>query len=94
MGKYMSLSKNFILELMASLNLEKGGEMGNMLLRTYRMLFSKLNAAHMRDDIVKIAEVRDSLAELKESWKQVFSGGEYKEFKENGQHFRHRYNRR
>ena len=81
MGKYMSQSKNFILELMASLNVEKGGEMGNILLRTYRMLFSKLNAAHMRDDIEKIAEVRDSLEELKETWIQVFSSREYQEFK-------------
>ena len=35
MGMYISKSKNVILELISSLNLENGGEMGNVLLRMY-----------------------------------------------------------
>ncbi|MBT4482491.1 MAG: flagellar export chaperone FliS [Candidatus Latescibacteria bacterium] len=81
MGMYLSKSKNVILELMSSLNLEKGSEMGNVLLRMYLKLYNKLNIAHMQDDVEKITEVRDSLYELEETWKQVFESNECRKFK-------------
>ena len=77
MGNYISKAKNVILELMMSLNLEEGGEMGNILLRMYKRLFAKLNTAHMADDVSKVAEVRDSLQELEDAWRQVFKSEEY-----------------
>ena len=42
---YAGRAEKIILELMASLNLDEGGEMGEILLKTYRALFIKLNVA-------------------------------------------------
>ena len=81
MNIYVSKAKKVILELMSSLNIENSGKMGDMLLRTYRELFNKLNTAHMTDDTQKISEVKDSLVELYDTWKQIFSIEEYKKFK-------------
>ena len=61
MGKYVSKAKNVLLELMSSLNLEDSGEIGEILLRTYRGLFHKLNSAHMSDDTEKIKELVKNL---------------------------------
>ena len=83
MGINIAKAKKVILELMSSLDIEEGGEMGEILFRMYRRLFNKLNAAHMGDDTEKIAEVRDSLVELEDTWKQVFASEEYGKFKEN-----------
>ena len=88
MGKYVSKAKNVLLELMSSLNIENSGKMGEILLRAYRGLFNKLNAAHMMDDTQKISEVRDSLTELKNTWKQVFNSEEYIKFRKNSEYFK------
>jgi len=91
MSHYVSRAKGVLIELMLSLNLEESGSMGEMLLDMYQRLFRKLNTAHMRDDMVKIAEVRDSLEELEETWRRVFASDEYKLFKENRERFRLKY---
>lgn len=77
----ISKTKNVLLELIASLNLEQSGEMGEILLRTYRSLFIKLNVAYIDEDIDQIKEVRDSLIELEDAWKKVFQSPEYQDFK-------------
>lgn len=90
MGIYAGRAEKIILELMASLNLDDGGEMGGMLLKTYRALFIKLNVARLRDDMDSIREVRTCLAELESSWKQIFASPEYQEFKKNHERSRSR----
>ena len=91
MSQYISKAKQVIIELMLSLNLDDSGKMGEMLLDMYQRLYKKLNVAHMRDDRVKIAEVRDSLEELEETWRRVFQSAEYKKFKEDREQFRIKY---
>lgn len=80
-GAYISRTKDIILELIASLNLDEGGEIGEILLHTYRGLFTKLNIAYIDEDYGKVDEVRQSLADLEDAWKQVFNSPEYQEFK-------------
>lgn len=87
-GKYLCRTKDVILELMSSLDVDNSGEMGPILLRTYRRLFHKLNEAHLGDDLRKAAEVRASLAELEESWRQVFASPEYQRFRQNPEEYR------
>ena len=82
-GKYLSKTKKVILELISSLDMDNSGEMGAILFRAYQGLFLKLNTAHMRNDARRIAEVRGSLAELEDSWKQVFASPEYQDFRKN-----------
>ena len=86
MNKLVSKTKNVLLELMASLNLEESGEMGEILLRAYRGLFLKLNVAHIENSVDKVVEVKDSLIELEDAWKKVFRSPEYQAFKQNQGH--------
>jgi len=88
MSQYISKAKQVIIELMLSLNIEDSGKMGEILLDMYQRLFRKLNTAHMSDDRLQIAEVRDSLEELEETWRRVFNSEEYKDFKANREQFR------
>lgn len=81
MQKNVSKAKKVILELISSLNIDSSGEMGETLLKAYKGLFIKLNVAYVENDVTKIIEVRDSLAELDGSWKKVFQSPEYQEFK-------------
>ena len=83
MSKYISKAKNILLEIMSSLNIEDSGEMGKILFKAYRGLFIKLNSAYIVNDTQKIKEVRDSLAELEDAWKQIFKSEEYSKFKMN-----------
>ena len=83
MSEYISKAKNVLLELISSLNIEESGEIGQFLFSAYKGLFIKLTAAHIQDDIQKITEVRDSLIELEETWKEVFKSEEYRMFKKN-----------
>ncbi|MFC1512363.1 flagellar export chaperone FliS, partial [Candidatus Latescibacterota bacterium] len=62
MGNYLSKAKNVLLEIMSSLNLEEGGEIGKLLLNTYSRQYHTLHAAHMNDDTEKVMLVRNSLA--------------------------------
>ena len=87
MCKLVSKTKNVILELISSLNIENSGEMGEILLRTYRKLFIKLNIANIENDIEKIVEVRNSLLELEDSWRKVFKSEEYFDFKKDRERF-------
>ena len=86
--KYISKAKEVILELMSSLNIEDSGEIGSILFNAYKGLFFKLTAAHLQDDIKRIVEVRDSFAELEETWKQVFKSEEYELFKKNSENIK------
>jgi len=94
MGHYVSKAKKVLLELMLSLNIEEGGQMGEVLLNMYQRLFKKLNTADMSDDRSHIAEVRDSLEELEDVWRQIFSSDEYRKFKENRDKSRLKYSTR
>ncbi len=88
MGHYVSKAKKVLIELMLSLNVKDSGQMGEVLLNMYQRLFRKLNAAHMADDRRKIGEVRDSLEELEDAWRQIFSSEEYRKFKGNRNQFK------
>ena len=81
MQKNVSKAKKVIIELISSLNIDNSGEMGEILLKAYKGLFIKLNVAYVESDVTKIIEVRDSLAELEESWDKIFQSPEYQKFK-------------
>ena len=82
MTAFLSKAKKVLLELMASLNLEEGGEVGRLLMDTYTRQFHTLHVAQMTDNTEKVALVRDSLIELEDAWKEVFKSDEYLAFKQ------------
>ena len=81
MSGYLSKAKNVLLELMSSLNLDESGEVGGLLLNTYSRQFHTLHVAQMTNNAEKVAEVRDSLIEIEDAWKDVFESEEYLAFK-------------
>jgi flagellar protein FliS len=81
MGAHISRAKTILLEIMSSLNLQEGGEIGKILLDTYSRQFRTLHLAQMTEDVQKIIPIRDSLMELGEAWKEVFNSEEYLAFK-------------
>jgi flagellar protein FliS len=80
---FISKAKNVILELMSSLNLEDGGEVGQLLLNTYTRQFHALHMAQMTGKLEKVSAVRDSLIEIEDAWKDVFNSDDYLDFKRN-----------
>ncbi len=74
MNAHAAKAGNILLELMASLNFSEGGEMAHLLMRTYRHLFARLQAARISDDPVILKQIRDEIAELEDAWRQVIAG--------------------
>ena len=61
-------SKNIIAELMASLNMEKGGDIAKNLRSLYSYMFGQLIEANMKKDSKPAQVVRNLLMELREAW--------------------------
>lgn len=60
-----------VLELSASLDKEKGGELSENLDDLYLYMREQLMLANLNNDAAKIDEVHDLLLELKEAWDQI-----------------------
>jgi len=58
-------------ELLAALDVERGGELARSLSSLYAYFLKRLLAADVRKDMEALMEVRDHLAALQESWEQV-----------------------
>lgn len=63
--------KSIIAELLASLNLEKGGDIAANLQRLYAYMFNELIEANLNKDSSRIVEVVKLLKELRVGWKSI-----------------------
>src|SRR3989304_986453 len=63
--------KSVIAELMASLNLEQGGEIALNLQRLYAYMFNQLIDANVGKDPGKVRHVIDLLRELRTGWQSI-----------------------
>ena len=61
-----------IRELMASLDLEKGGEFAENQLRLYDYMHYELIQANMRKDKEKVGMIRNMLSDIKDSFKEAY----------------------
>lgn len=61
-----------IRELMASLDLEKGGEFAENQLRLYDYMHYELVQANMRKDKEKVEIIRNMLSDIKDSFKEAY----------------------
>ena len=68
-------AKNIVAELMASLNLEKGGEVANNLQSLYAYMFSQLIEGNMNKDTKPIITVIGLLKELRIAWVHIGNAG-------------------
>lgn len=70
-ARHLLRAQDIIAELMASLNLEAGGEIGVRLLRLYEYMYRRLVEANVRKDPTPAKEVEGLLAGLRDAWARV-----------------------
>ncbi|MDH5750899.1 MAG: flagellar export chaperone FliS [Deltaproteobacteria bacterium] len=63
--------KSIIAELLASLNLENGGEIATNLQRLYTYMFNELIDANLEKDTSRIGKVVELLKDLREGWNSL-----------------------
>ena len=71
-GVYISKAEAVISELMASLNMEQGGEIASSLEKLYAFMNRQLRIANVNKDIKPLDIVLKILGELKEAWVKIF----------------------
>ena len=76
----MVKAKNIISELMASLNMEMGGDVAKNLKSLYGFMFSQLIEANMNKDTKPVITVLTLLKELRVAWVHIGNLGKNKPF--------------
>ena len=66
-------SKNIVTELMATLNMDRGGDIAKNLQSLYSYMFSQLIEANMNKKTEPVVIVIDLLKELRAAWTQINS---------------------
>ena len=69
--QYILKAQDVITELMASLNMESGGEIAENLLSLYSFFNQQLFQANMQKDPAPLVTVRGMMMELREAWQHV-----------------------
>ncbi len=64
-------SQDIMVELMASLNFEKGGELAANLFRIYEFMHYTLVQANVKKETEPLIRISDQLKRLRESWAQA-----------------------
>ncbi len=70
-GACLTRAQDIIYELMACLDMERGGEIARNLYRIYEYMTFRLVQANLRQDAEIIMEVRGHLSQLREAWEEV-----------------------
>ncbi|MDA1190548.1 MAG: flagellar export chaperone FliS [Candidatus Poribacteria bacterium] len=64
-------AQDIILELMAALDMEKGGDIARSLFQLYEYMNYSLNQANIRRDVPKLEEVITLLSDLRQTWDEA-----------------------
>ena len=75
-------AQNILVELMGSLNFDKGGEIASNLFRIYEFMHHTLVQANIKKDPATLARVVEQLKRLRESWFQALKNEEGKSVQE------------
>jgi len=68
---FIRRAQDIVYELMACLDMEKGGQVAANLFRIYEYMGYRLVQAQLRRDPAPAAEVREHLESLKEAWEEA-----------------------
>jgi flagellar protein FliS len=63
--------KSIVAELLASLDMERGGEIAGNLQRLYAYMFNELIEANLNKDAERVTHVIELLKELRDAWKDL-----------------------
>lgn len=69
--QYITRTIAIIEELLASLNMDDGGEVAMNLQGLYIYMLQQLTVANAKDDLEKIKEVEELLKGLRSAWKEI-----------------------
>lgn len=69
--EYLSRARAIIEELLSSLDIDIGGELGENLQSLYLYMLIELTKANAKNDITKIEEVEKILVELRTAWRAI-----------------------
>lgn len=69
--KNLIRGKSIIAELLASLNMEQGGEIARNLQRLYTYMFNELIDANLNNDSERVGQVVELLKELRAGWQGI-----------------------
>lgn len=69
-------AQEIITELMASLNMEAGGEIASNLMAIYSYFYQQLLQANIKKDSKPLAAVKSMMEDLRLSWKQAIAAEE------------------
>ncbi len=69
-------AQRIVSELMATLNMEQGGEVAANLQRLYAYMLAKLVDANLKDSQTDLEEVIGHLTELRDSWRVIANTAE------------------
>lgn len=67
-ARHLLKAQDIVSELMSSLNVEAGGELGVKLLRLYEYMYRRLVFANVRKDASAAKEVEGLLCDLRDAW--------------------------
>jgi flagellar protein fliS len=70
-NKYILKAQEIITELMASLDTEKGGQVGNNLMALYSYFYQQLLQANIKKDVVLLKDILIMMQDLRASWQQA-----------------------
>lgn len=79
-NEYLIRSQDIIMELLTTLDSEKGGEVATNLAALYEYMYRELIQANIKKDPERIVQVEDMMLELLEAWKEAVKSDR----KENG----------
>ena len=78
-------AQNILVELMGSLNFDKGGEIASNLFRIYEFMHYTLVQANIKKDPATLARVSEQLKRLRESWSQALKNEDGKNLQATGE---------
>ena len=64
-------AQKIVMELMGSLDMQKGGEISRNLLALYTFVLNELVEANIKDDPTKVENAMKTMSELRESWAEI-----------------------
>ena len=70
-NNYIVRVQNIVLELMDTLDMDKGGQISQNLYNLYEYMNHRLVQANIKKDVEIIEEVSELLKDLKDTWKEI-----------------------
>ena len=71
-------AQEIITELMASLNVEKGGQIANNLMAIYSYFYQQLLQANIKKDVTILKDILSMMKDLRSAWQDIVNSEEVK----------------